>query len=814
MAENQTTFPAATVGLLTVYGRVRPGYVFERNVPRRCLTKPSVPAGNGGCDNESHDLILHVNDVLADPHTPEDEYVVLDMLGTGTFGQVVKCFHKKGSRFVAVKIVKNQPAYFNQAWVEINILRMLHRDTCPDDTTHIVQFKSHFVLRGHLCLVFEKLSINLYELLKQNRYAGIGIPMLRTFITQLLSALAVLVRAEVVHCDLKPENILLTSLDAAELKLIDFGSACQLQHPVYSYVQSRFYRSPEILLGLPEYDSKIDMWSLGCVAAELFLGLPLFPGQNAMNMMYRIEEMLGPFPDMFLRRCRLTTKFFKQAPAGSANFRVFSLKSVAEFEAENGVPLPEWKRYFKERRLRDVIMGGALRSAPPSSAGHHPHHHHHHPSHTHTHTHSPQQPQQPQDPLTAQAHAEELAIRDCFVDFLSGLLRIDPEARWTPTEALEHPFIATGGPLPGGQPWTPSRVPRTRPVQIESHHPAAAAGGPGADFAHAASLPTFVGAGAIAHQPASFADVGNSIPGSASAINVHARGGGAHAGPHGAGASSYIPVSAFPDFAAQARGSGGGDAFGAGRGGSFGASADSPGVGSTLGTARFRSLRSEHHGPHQHQHQHQHSQQHSQQHSHQQQYAHQLPQSQQQQHGSLPQRMAHELSAREHPSPPRAVQFHHAQNQMYEAPQSGFAETDLEARSATPMNISRVSSPAPGSAGYHPVPTAALGVPHAASPTMDQQSRDSFSDLGGLPTSLSGSQNSQHLGRTPSSGEMEESVFGHWGEEEAASGAGTGDAHVQMVRSPSQASATDQFAPVPPSGSSLRPPLQARARKK
>ena len=79
----------------------------------------------------------------------------------------------------------------------------------------------------------------------------------------------------VVHRDLKPENILLCQPGRSAVKVIDFGSSCFETQPVYSYIQSRFYRSPEVILGLPYYCA-IDMWSLGCVLAELILGLPLF----------------------------------------------------------------------------------------------------------------------------------------------------------------------------------------------------------------------------------------------------------------------------------------------------------------------------------------------------------------------------------------------------------------------------------------------------------------------------------------------------------------------------------------------------------
>ena len=89
--------------------------------------------------------------------------------------------------------------------------------------------------------------------------------------------------------DLKPENILLSNATSGEIKLIDFGSACFENRTVYSYIQSRFYRSPEVVLG-STYNVSIDMWSLGCVAAELFLGLPLFPGASEHDLMVSANE--------------------------------------------------------------------------------------------------------------------------------------------------------------------------------------------------------------------------------------------------------------------------------------------------------------------------------------------------------------------------------------------------------------------------------------------------------------------------------------------------------------------------------------------
>lgn len=154
-----------------------------------------------------------------------------------------------------------------------------------------------FVHRNHQCIVFEILSKNLYDLLKNTDFNGISLNLIRKFSKQLLKALEFLSREDVdiIHCDLKPENILLRHPRRSAIKIIDFGSSCFSTKKMYSYIQSRFYRSPEILLGLP-YSQKIDIWSLGCVLVEMHTGEPLFGGVDQEDQMCRIVDVLGMPP--------------------------------------------------------------------------------------------------------------------------------------------------------------------------------------------------------------------------------------------------------------------------------------------------------------------------------------------------------------------------------------------------------------------------------------------------------------------------------------------------------------------------------------
>jgi dual specificity tyrosine-phosphorylation-regulated kinase 2/3/4 len=98
-----------------------------------------------------------------------------------------------------------------------------------------------------------------------------------------------------VHCDLKPENILLRNKNKSGIKVIDFGSSCFENEKIYTYIQSRFYRAPEIILGL-SYSMAIDMWSLGCIICELYTGYPIFPGENEAEQIACMMEVKGPPP--------------------------------------------------------------------------------------------------------------------------------------------------------------------------------------------------------------------------------------------------------------------------------------------------------------------------------------------------------------------------------------------------------------------------------------------------------------------------------------------------------------------------------------
>ncbi|KAL1401103.1 hypothetical protein pipiens_006887 [Culex pipiens pipiens] len=151
--------------------------------------------------------------------------------------------------------------------------------------------------------------LNLYELIKKNNYQGFSLSLIRRFCNSIVKCLRLLYAENIIHCDLKPENVLLKQRGSSLIKVIDFGSSCYSHRKVYTYIQSRFYRSPEVILGL-SYGTPIDMWSLGCILAELYTGYPLFPGENEVEQLACIMEVLGIPPDDLINTATRRRLFF------------------------------------------------------------------------------------------------------------------------------------------------------------------------------------------------------------------------------------------------------------------------------------------------------------------------------------------------------------------------------------------------------------------------------------------------------------------------------------------------------------------------
>ncbi|THU99372.1 hypothetical protein K435DRAFT_827726 [Dendrothele bispora CBS 962.96] len=265
------------------------------------------PTNNYGYDDDRGDYQVVNHDHLA------FRYEVIDTLGKGSFGQVLHCRDHCTGESVAIKIIRNKKRFHHQALVEIKILDNL-RKWDADEKHHVIKMTEHFYFRNHLCIAMELLSINLYELIKANGFVGFTTGLIRRFTSQMLLSLSLMRHHRIVHCDLKPENVLLRHPAKSAIKVIDFGSSCFEHEKIYTYIQSRFYRSPEVILGM-NYHMAIDMWSLGCILAELYTGFPIFPGENEQEQLSCIMEVLGVPDKEFVNRSSRKKLFFE--PNGS-----------------------------------------------------------------------------------------------------------------------------------------------------------------------------------------------------------------------------------------------------------------------------------------------------------------------------------------------------------------------------------------------------------------------------------------------------------------------------------------------------------------
>ncbi|XP_074158269.1 homeodomain-interacting protein kinase 1-like [Sminthopsis crassicaudata] len=355
-------------------------------------TKTSSSSREGDYQLVQHEILYSMT----------NSYQVLEFLGRGTFGQVAKCWKRSTKEIVAIKILKNHPAYARQGQIEVNILSLLNRDDA--DESNVVRFYECFQHQNHTCLVFEMLEQNLYDFLKQNKFRPLQLKYIRPILQQVATALRKLKNLGLIHTDLKPENIMLVDpvQQPYRLKVIDFGSATQVSKAVCSsYIQTRYYRAPEIILGLPFWEA-IDMWSLGCVIAELFLGWPLYAGASEYEQICYISQTQGLPAEYLLSAGTKTSMFFNRDPR--LGYPLWRLKTPEEHEWETGIKSRDTRKYIFNclDDMAQVNMSTDLEGTDMWA---------------------------------------ETADRREFIDLLKKMLTIDADKRATPWKTLNHPFV-------------------------------------------------------------------------------------------------------------------------------------------------------------------------------------------------------------------------------------------------------------------------------------------------------------------------------------------------------------------------------------
>ncbi|KAL3315928.1 Dual specificity tyrosine-phosphorylation-regulated kinase 1A [Cichlidogyrus casuarinus] len=388
----------------------------------------------------------------------QNRYKLIKTIGSGTFGQVFQAIDLHSGADVAVKVIRKRLCFMRQAFEEIKnltfIMQFQDSGLIPG-AEHFVRFHGYFMEHQHLCLVMDLLAGNLFQLLKNTQYRGVSLTLTRKFGAQLCEALFFLSHPQVniIHCDLKPENIIMVNLKRSAIKVIDFGSSCRLDERPFQYIQSRFYRSPEVIFGL-EYGFAIDTWSLGCILVELHIGDPLFPGENELDQLLKIIEVLGMPPASMIEASPKRDLFFESVSLADL-IKLAPGEQLAQLSEEelltrlpkdcviesrrssSGLPLS----VLRPRRVWNGTDGASFECKFAGAQSR---------------------------PLTrilgvytkgpvgqhATKAGHELADYERFLDLIQRMLRYTPEERILPNAALQHPFFS----FYTGQPPDPSNL--------------------------------------------------------------------------------------------------------------------------------------------------------------------------------------------------------------------------------------------------------------------------------------------------------------------------------------------------------------------
>ncbi|XP_034664193.1 serine/threonine-protein kinase prpf4B isoform X9 [Drosophila subobscura] len=268
-------------------------------------------------DADGH-LIYHTGDIL------HHRYKIMATLGEGTFGRVVKVKDMERDYCMALKIIKNVEKYREAAKLEINALEKIAQKD-PHCDHLCVKMVDWFDYHGHMCIVFEMLGLSVFDFLRENNYEPYPLDQVRHMAYQLCYSVKFLHDNRLTHTDLKPENILFVDSDYSahynhkiqnrevrrvkntDVRLIDFGSATFDHEHHSTIVSTRHYRAPEVILELG-WSQPCDVWSIGCILFELYLGITLFQTHDNREHLAMMERILGQIPYRMARNHTLYSK--------------------------------------------------------------------------------------------------------------------------------------------------------------------------------------------------------------------------------------------------------------------------------------------------------------------------------------------------------------------------------------------------------------------------------------------------------------------------------------------------------------------------
>ncbi|KAG0233768.1 hypothetical protein BGW42_007228 [Actinomortierella wolfii] len=247
-------------------------------LPMASTPPPPTPSGGGG-----------------GPSTPSvmaprsmSEFDNIKDLGNGSFGSVFEARHKSTGELVAIKKMKKR--FSSQS--ECRSLREVKALEQLRSGPNIVRMYNFFLEKKELYMVFELMEGNLYQMMKDRRGRFLEESTIRSLVLQVLRGVQHMHSKGIIHRDLKPENLLISG---NTVKIADLGLAREVKSrpPYTTYVSTRWYRAPEVLLRSSQYTGAIDLWGVATITAELFMLKPLFPGNSELDQLHRICEVLG-----------------------------------------------------------------------------------------------------------------------------------------------------------------------------------------------------------------------------------------------------------------------------------------------------------------------------------------------------------------------------------------------------------------------------------------------------------------------------------------------------------------------------------------